>query len=329
MIELAIGVIVTALIFDFVNGFNDAANSVATVIGTRVLRPFQAVLLSAVANFAGPFIFGVAVATTIAKGILNPEDVTIYMIIGGLVGATSWAALCTYFGLPISVSHSLIGGLIGTGLAVLGPEKLLYDGLAKVGIGIITSPLGGLVIGFVFVTIIMTVFARHNPGKVDKTFGKLQLISSAWFALTHGANDGQKTMGIIVLVLLSEGILTEFEVPIWVILAASSAIAFGTFMGGYKVIKTLGMKVARLRPYQGFAAETGGGIVLAIFAALGVPASTTHAITGSIMGAGAAKRKLAVRWRVGRQIVFAWIITIPGGAAIAYVSTLIINSFVS
>ena len=328
MLEIAIGAIIVALIFDFVNGFNDAANSVATVIGTRVLKPLQAVLLSAAANFAGPFIFGVAVATTIAKGIINPEDVTIYMILGGLAGAISWASICTYFGIPISVSHSLIGGLIGTGLAAIGPEKLLFDGLFKVGIGIISSPIGGLAIGFVFAGIIATVFARHHPGKVNSVFGKLQLISSAWFALTHGANDGQKTMGIIVLVLLSEGILTEFEVPIWVILAAASAIALGTFAGGYKVIKTLGMRIARLRPYQGFSAETGGGIVLAIFATLGIPASTTHAITGSIMGSGAVRRKYAVRWKVGRQIVAAWLITIPGSAAIAYAATIIIHQFV-
>jgi len=328
MLEIAIGAIIAALIFDFVNGFNDAANSVATVIGTRVLKPLQAVLLSAVANFAGPFVFGVAVATTIAKGIINPEDVTIYMILGGLAGAISWASLCTYFGIPISVSHSLIGGLIGTGLAVVGPEKLLFDGLFKVGIGIISSPIGGLVIGFVFAGIITTVFAKHHPGKVNSIFGKLQLVSSAWFALAHGANDGQKTMGIIVLVLLSEGILSEFEVPIWVILAAASAIALGTFAGGYKVIKTLGMRIVRLRPYQGFSAETGGGIVLAIFATLGIPASTTHAITGSIMGAGSVRRKYAVRWKVGRQIVIAWLVTIPGSAAIAFMATKIIYLFV-
>jgi PiT family inorganic phosphate transporter len=328
MYELAIGAIIAALIFDFVNGFNDAANSVATVIGTRVLKPLQAVLLSAFANFAGPFVFGVAVATTISKGILNPEDVTIYMIIAGLIGAISWASLCTHFGLPISVSHSLIGGLIGTALAAVGPEKLLSDGLMKVGIGIIASPFGGLVIGFLFAGAIITFFARHHPRKVNNTFGRLQLISSAWFALTHGANDGQKTMGIIVLVLLTEGILTEFEVPIWVILAAASSIALGTFIGGYKVIKTLGMRITRLKPYQGFAAETAGGIILAIFATLGIPASTTHAITGSIMGSGAVRRKWAVRWKVGRQIVFAWLITIPGSAVIAYLSTVVIHLFV-
>jgi inorganic phosphate transporter, PiT family len=325
MYELAIGAIVAALVFDFVNGWNDAANSVATVIGTRVLKPIHAVLLSAAANFVGPFVFGVAVATTIAKGILNPEDVTTYMIIGALIGAISWTSICTYFGIPISVSHSLIGGLIGTGLAVVGFERLLFDGLFKVLIGIITSPLGGMALGIILTTIIITIFARRRPGPVNRTFGKLQLVSSAWFALTHGANDGQKTMGIIVLVLMSEGLISTFEVPIWVILVAASAIALGTFIGGFKVIKTLGLKIARLRPYQGFAAETGGGVVLAIFATLRIPASTTHAITGSIMGSGATRRKHAVRWKVGRQIVAAWLITIPGSAAIAYGATLAVN----
>jgi PiT family inorganic phosphate transporter len=285
-------------------------------------------LLSAVANFVGPFVFGVAIAATIAKGILNPEDVTIFMIIGGLVGAISWTSLCTYLGLPISVSHSLIGGLIGTGLATVGYERLLFDGLYKVLIGIVASPIGGIIIGMLFTMLIITILAKKRPGPVNKTFGRLQLISSAWFALTHGANDGQKTMGIIVLVLMSEGIISSFEVPIWVILTAASAIAAGTFVGGFKVIKTLGMRIARLRPYQGFAAETGGGIILAVFSSFGIPASTTHAITGSIMGAGAARRKHAVRWKIGRQIVAAWLVTIPGSAAIAFAATIIINRIV-
>lgn len=329
MYELAIIGIAAALIFDFVNGFNDAANSVATVIGTRVMKPIHAVLLSAVANFAGPFIFGVAVAMTISKGIINPDDVTIYMILGGLSAAITWGAVCTYFGLPISNSHSLIGGLIGAGIAGVGIENLILDGLTKTLTGIIVSPLGGMAIGFLFAGIIIVVFASKPPQKVNYSFGKLQLISSAWFALTHGANDGQKVMGIIVLILFSEGLITDVSnVPVWVILAAASAIALGTFFGGYKVIKTLGMKIARLRPYQGFAAETGGGIVLAIFAFLGIPASTTHAITGSIMGAGAVRRRRAVRWGVGKRIVFAWLITIPGAAAIAYVVTMIIQYLV-
>jgi len=328
MIEVAIGAIIVALIFDFVNGFNDSANSVATVIGTRVLKPLQAVALSACANFVGPFIFGVAVATTIAKGIVNPDDITVYMIIGGLAGAISWSTLCTYFGLPISNSHSLIGGIMGAGIAGLGFEYLVYDGLTKVFAGIIIAPTGGIIFGFLLTGLIITIFARHKPAIVNKTFGRLQIISSAWFALTHGANDGQKTMGIIVLILFSAELIPELEMPIWVIFAAATAMGLGTFFGGYKVIKTLGVRVTRLKPYQGFAAETGGGLMLAIFSTLGIPASTTHAITGNIMGAGAARRKRSVRWGVGRQIVFAWLITIPGAAGFGIAFTYIIHLFV-
>lgn len=328
MIEVAIGAIIVALIFDFVNGFNDSANSVATVIGTRVLKPLQAVALSACANFVGPFIFGVAVATTIAKGIVNPDDITVYMIIGGLAGAISWSTLCTYFGLPISNSHSLIGGIMGAGIAGLGFEQLVYGGLTKVFAGIIIAPTGGIIFGFLLTGLIITIFARYKPAIVNKTFGRLQIISSAWFALTHGANDGQKTMGIIVLILFSAELIPELEMPLWVIFAAATAMGLGTFFGGYKVIKTLGVRVTRLRPYQGFAAETGGGLMLAIFSTFGIPASTTHAITGNIMGAGAARRKRSVRWGVGRQIVFAWLITIPGAAGLGIAFTYIIHLFV-
>ena len=328
MLELAIGAIIVALIFDFVNGFNDSANSVATVIGTRVLKPLHAVTLSAAANFIGPFIFGVAVATTIAKGIVSFDDITIYMIIGGLAGAITWSTICTYFGLPISNSHSLVGGIMGAGIAGLGFEKLVYGGLTKVFAGIVIAPIGGLIFGLLLTGLIITVFASRRPSIVNKTFGRLQIISSGWFALTHGANDGQKTMGIIVLILVSTGFMDEFEMPLWVIFAAAGAMGLGTFFGGYKVIKTLGVKVARLRPYQGFAAETGGGLMLAIFATLGIPASTTHAITGTIMGSAAARRKRAVRWKVGRQIVFAWVITSPGAAGMAIGFTYLIHLFV-
>lgn len=328
MLELAIVAIGIALIFDFVNGFNDSANSVATVIGTRVLTPLQAVSLSAAANFVGPFVFGVAVATTIAKGIVSPDDITVYMIIGGLAGAITWSTICTVLGLPISNSHALIGGIIGAGIIGLGFEKLVLDGLTKVLAGIVIAPIGGLIFGLLITTLIITIFATRRPAQVNKTFGKLQIISSAWFALTHGANDGQKTMGIIVLILFAAGIIPELEMPLWVIFAAATAIGLGTFFGGYKVIKTLGMRVTRLKPYQGFAAETGGGVMLAIFATLGIPASTTHVITGNIMGAGAARRKFAVRWKVGRQIVFAWLITIPGAAGFAIAFTYIIHLFV-
>ena len=328
MIEIAIAAIIIALIFDFVNGFNDSANSVATVIGTRVLRPLHAVALSAAANFVGPFVFGVAVATTIAKGIVSPDEITVYMIIGGLAGAIAWSSLCTYFGLPISNSHSLIGGIMGAGIIGLGFEQLVYGGLTKVFAGIIIAPIGGIIFGMILVGIIITVFAKRKPAVVNRTFGRLQIISSAWFALTHGANDGQKTMGIIVLILFSADLISEIHMPLWVIFAAASAMGLGTFFGGYKVIKTLGLRVTRLKPYQGFAAETGGGIMLAVFAILGIPASTTHAITGTIMGAGAARRIRAVRWKVSRQIIFSWVITIPGAAGLAIAFTYIIHLFV-
>ena len=328
MLELAIVAIGIALIFDFVNGFNDSANSVATVIGTRVLTPLQAVSLSAAANFVGPFVFGVAVATTIAKGIVSPDDITVYMIIGGLAGAIIWSTICTVLGLPISNSHALIGGIMGAGIIGLGFEKLVLDGLTKVLAGIVIAPAGGLIFGLLITTLIITIFARRRPAQVNNTFGKLQIISSAWFALTHGANDGQKTMGIIVLILFAAGIIPELEMPLWVIFAAATAIGLGTFFGGYKVIRTLGLKVTRLKPYQGFAAETGGGVMLAIFATLGIPVSTTHAITGSIIGSGAARRKFAVRWKVGRQIVFSWIITIPGSAGLGIGFTYLIHLFV-
>jgi len=328
MLEIAIAAIIIALIFDFVNGFNDSANSVATVIGTRVLRPLQAVALSAAANFAGPFIFGVAVATTIAKGIVSPDEITVYMIIGGLAGAIAWSSLCTYFGLPISNSHSLIGGIMGAGIAGLGFEQLVFGGLTKVFAGIIIAPIGGMIFGIALAGAIIVFLANRRPAIVNRTFGRLQIISSAWFALTHGANDGQKTMGIIVLILFSADLISEIHMPLWVIFAAASAMGLGTFFGGYKVIKTLGLKITRLKPYQGFAAQTGGGVMLAIFAILGIPASTTHAITGSVMGAGAARRIRAVRWRVSRQIIFSWVITIPGAAGLAIAFTYIIHLFV-
>ena len=328
MIEIAIAAIIIALIFDFVNGFNDSANSVATVIGTRVLKPLHAVALSAVANFVGPFVFGVAVATTIAKGIVSPDEITVYMIIGGLAGAIAWSSLCTYFGLPISNSHSLIGGIMGAGIIGLGFEQLVYGGLTKVFAGIIIAPIGGIIFGMVLAGIIIAVFARRRPAVVNRTFGRLSIISSAWLALTHGANDGQKTMGIIVLILFSADLISEIHMPLWVIFAAASAMGLGTFFGGYKVIKTLGLKITRLKPYQGFAAQTGGGVMLAIFAILGIPASTTHAITGSVMGAGAARRIRAVRWKVSRQIIFSWVITIPGAAGLAIAFTYIIHLFV-
>jgi PiT family inorganic phosphate transporter len=328
MYELAIGAILVALFFDFVNGFHDAANSIATIVGTRILRPLQAVTLAAVANFVGPFLFGVAVATTVGKGIINPDFVTIYIVIGALVGAIVWNLITWLLGLPSSSSHALIGGVLGAGIAGAGTHAVIFGGLEKVVIGIVVSPVVGLITAFLLATLLITIFAKKKPSTVNSVFGRLQLVSSTYFSLTHGANDGQKTMGIIALILLTEGIITSFEVPFYVIFIAALAIALGTFFGGWRIVKTMAVKITQLKPYQGFAAETGGASILAALAHFGIPASTTHAISGAIMGAGAVKRVSAVRWGIGKRIVWAWIITIPASAAVAYLSTLIIHVFV-
>ncbi|WP_042685351.1 inorganic phosphate transporter [Candidatus Nitrosotenuis chungbukensis] len=328
MYELAIAAIIAALFFDFINGFHDAANSIATVVGTRVLKPLQAVTLAAIANFIGPFLFGVAVATTIGKGIINPDFVTIHIIIGALSGAIAWNLITWYWGFPSSSSHALIGGIIGAGIAGAGTHAIIFGGLEKVVTGIIISPVVGLVGAFLLATIIITVFANKKPGKVNSAFGKLQLVSSTYFSLTHGANDGQKTMGIIALILLTEGVITEFAVPFYVILMAALAISLGTFFGGWRIVKTMAVKITQLKPYQGFAAETGGATILAVLAHAGIPASTTHAISGAIMGAGAVRRMSAVRWGIGKRIMWAWIVTIPASAGVSYLTMLLIKLFV-
>jgi len=325
MFELAIFAILLALFFDFINGFHDAANSIATVIGTRVLKPIQAVSLAAAANFLGPFIFGVAVATTIGKGIINPDFVTMEIILGALVGAIVWDLITWFWGLPSSSSHALIGGVIGAGIAGAGTHAILFDGLTKVGMGIIISPVVGLIGAFLLASLLITVFAKRRPTQVNSIFGKLQLVSSAYFSLTHGANDGQKTMGIIALILLIEGVTTKFEISFYVILMAALAISLGTFFGGWRIVKTMAVRITQLKPYQGFAAETGGATVLASLALAGIPASTTHAISGAIMGAGAVRRVSAVRWGIGKRIVWAWIITIPASAVVAYAITILIK----
>mgnify|MGYP001164577427 FL=1 len=327
MYELAIGAIIAALFFDFINGFHDAANSIATVVGTRVLKPLQAVTLAAIANFVGPFLFGVAVATTIGKGIINPDFVTINIIIGALSGAIVWNLVTWWWGFPSSSSHALIGGIIGAGIAGAGTQAIIFGGLEKVATGIIISPVVGLVGAFLLATLIIRIFANKKPGPVNSVFGKLQLVSSTYFSLTHGANDGQKTMGIIALILLTQGVITKFDVPYYVIIMAALAISLGTFLGGWRIVKTMAVKITQLKPYQGFAAETSGATILAFLAQAGIPASTTHAISGAIMGAGAVKRISAVRWGIGKRIVWAWIITIPASAGVSYLAMLIIKLF--
>lgn len=325
---LVYGVIATALFFDFVNGFHDSANSIATVVGTRVLKPVQAVAMAAIANFVGPFIFGTAVATTVGKGIIQPEFSTVYVILAALIGAIIWDLITWYFGLPSSSSHALIGGLIGSGLIAGGSKAIVVIGVQKTLAFMVISPMLGFAIAFAFAVAIMYFLRKARPSKVNKGFGKLQIASSAFFSLTHGANDGQKTMGVITALLIAGGILQSksFIVPVPVILAAASAIALGTFFGGWRIVKTMAFRLTSLRPYQGFCAETGGGVVLTSMALFGIPVSTTHAISGAIMGVGATKRFSAVRWGIGRRIIYAWIITIPASAAIAALSLVMIKA---
>jgi inorganic phosphate transporter, PiT family len=325
MIGLAIGALLAALAFDFLNGFHDAANSIATIIGTRILKPLPAVGIAAFANFVGPFLFGVAVATTIGKGIIHPDFVTINIIIGALAGAIVWDIITWVLGLPTSSSHALVGGILGAGIAGAGFKAVILGGLQTVVTGIVVSPIAGLVISFLVALLIMKIFAKRKPSTVNSVFGRLQLVSSTYFSLTHGANDGQKTMGIIALILLTQGVITKFEIPSYVIIMAATAMSLGTFFGGWRIIKTMALKITNLKPYQGFSAETGAATLLATLAWAGIPASTTHAISGGIMGVGAVRRLSAVRWGVGKRIVWAWIITIPASASISFVITLIIN----
>lgn len=320
--------IAAALFFDFVNGFHDAANSIATVVGTRVLRPLQAVSIAAVANFAGPFVLGTAVAATVGKGIIQPEFSTVYVILAGLIGGIVWDLITWWFGLPSSSSHALIGGLVGSALIAGGLQGIIFSGIERILIFMVVSPSVGFAIAAAFTIAIMLAFRKSTSVKVNRVFGKLQVASSTFFSLTHGANDGQKTMGVITALLIAGGMLQAegFVVPLWVILAAAAAIAFGTFFGGWRIVKTMAFRLTNLKPYQGFAAETGGGVILTTMAWFGIPVSTTHAISGAIMGTGSTKRFSAVRWGLGKRIVYAWIITIPASASIAAATLLLMNA---
>lgn len=329
-IEIAVySAISAALFFDFVNGFHDSANSIATVVGTRVLRPLYAVTIAAVANFAGPFIFGTAVAATVGKGIIQPSFSTVDVIFAGLIGAIIWDLITWYFGLPSSSSHALIGGLIGSALLAGGTSALVFSGIEKTLSFIVVSPTLGFVCAFGIALLVMYFFRNHTASHVNRIFGRLQICSSIFFSLTHGANDGQKTMGVITALLIAGGMLDSrsFVVPIEVVLGAAFAIALGTFFGGWRIVKTMAFRLTNLRPFQGFCAETGGGVILTSMAWFGIPVSTTHAIAGGIMGVGATKRLSAVRWGVGRRIVYAWIITIPASAAVAALVSVIIKLF--
>jgi PiT family inorganic phosphate transporter len=316
MIFAVSGLILIALLFDYINGFHDAANSIATVVSTRVLSPGKAVIWAAFFNFVAAFTFGTAVARTVGSGMIDIEIVTFAVIFGGLTGAIVWDLITWYFGLPTSSSHALIGGYAGAAVAKAGFGAILLSGWTKTILFIFLSPIIGLVLGFGLMLAILWAFRWTPPSRVDRTFRRLQLVSAAFFSLNHGANDAQKTMGIITGVLFAAGYIQKFDVPFWVVLSAHAAIGLGTLAGGWRIIHTMGSKITKLQPVGGFAAETGAAISVLIATQTGVPVSTTHAITGSIVGVGATRRLSAVRWGVAGQIVWAWILTIPMAFAI-------------
>ena len=329
MSTLVIVIVGLAFLYDFINGMNDAANSVATVVATRVLSPFVAVLWAALFNFAAYFLFGLNVANTMGKGIIQPHVVEPWLVFSALLGASAWAYFCTHFGLPISVSHALIGGMVGPAWFAYGADSVVTSGLLNVVIFIFVSPIIGFILGYLLMILIKYILRRVKPANVDSWFRVLQLLSSALFSLGHGSNDAQKTMGIIAVLLFSTGYLgSEFYVPEWVAFSCYIAIALGTLTGGWKVIKTMGVNLTDLKPVHGFAAETAGAITLGMSAFMGIPVSTTHTISGSIMGVGVTRRVSAVRWKVAQNIIGAWILTIPMTMIISGLLYLLIRVFV-
>ena len=314
---LLIGLIATALLFDFMNGMNDAANSIATVVSTRVLSPRYAVIWAAFFNFVAFLVFGQHVAKTIGTGIVLPSIITDQVIFGALVGAICWQMFTWTAGIPSSSSHALIGGLVGAGVAHAGFRVIVWDGLGKTIAAIFLSPSIGCILALIFMALVAWASRRALPGRVDSIFRKAQLVSASLYSLGHGGNDAQKTMGVIAALLFSHGALKgDFYVPLWVILACQTAMALGTLGGGWRIVKTMGSRITRLSPYQGVCAETAGSMMLFLATSLGIPVSTTHTITGAIVGVGAAKRASAVRWNVAIDIVTAWFITIPAAATV-------------
>ncbi|HEV8592594.1 MAG TPA: inorganic phosphate transporter [Pyrinomonadaceae bacterium] len=314
---VTVGLILTALIFDFLNGFHDAANSIATVVSTRVLSPGQAVLWAAFFNFVAAFGFGVGVAKTIGTGMIDINAVDSKVIFAGLFGAIAWNIITWIFGLPTSSSHALIGGYAGSAVAKAGMGVIIASGWTKTLLFIVLSPVIGMILGVSLMTLTQWIFRGSKPSKIDKYFRKLQLISAALFSLGHGTNDAQKTMGIIAGVLFTAGYIKTFDIPFWVVLMAHAAIGLGTLSGGWRIVRTMGQKITALRPIGGFSAETAGAISIIGAAWGGIPVSTTHTIAGAIVGVGATRRVTAVKWGVTRRIIWAWIITIPAAAAIA------------
>lgn len=317
-LPLLVGLVFVALLFDFLNGLHDAANSIATIVSTRVLKPQFAVAWAAFFNFIAFLFFGVHVAETVGVGIIDASAVTSRVVFGALMGAIAWNVITWGLGIPSSSSHALVGGLLGAGCAKAGLSAVVWPGTIKTGAAIFLSPLVGFVLAVVFAVIVSWIFMRTTPYAVDSLFRSLQFVSASLYSLGHGGNDAQKTMGIIAVLLYSQGMLSgQFHVPFWVILTCQAAMGLGTLAGGWRIVKTMGSKITRLTPVQGFCAETGGAITLFMATYLGIPVSTTHTITGAIVGVGAARKVSAVRWNIAGNIVVAWIITIPASAAIA------------
>jgi PiT family inorganic phosphate transporter len=312
--------VLLALAFDFMNGFHDAANSIATVVSTGVLKPWQAVIWAAFFNVLAFAVFELHVAATVGKGIIDTAFVDHRLIFGALIGAISWNLITWYYGIPSSSSHALIGGMIGAALVKAGTTPLLMPGITKTAVFIIASPLLGMLLGSLIMLSVSWICFRQTPRRVDKWFRRLQLVSSAAYSLGHGGNDAQKTMGIIWLLLISSGMTTKDHLPLWVVASCFVAMGLGTMFGGWRIVKTMGQRITKLKPVGGFAAETGGAITLGIATLFGIPVSTTHTITGAIVGVGAAQRSSAVRWGVAGNIVIAWVLTIPASAGIAAIA---------
>ena len=327
-LPLLVALIIVALAFDFLNGLHDAANSIATIVSTRVLRPQYAVAWAAFFNFIAFLFFGLHVAETVGRGIVAAAVVDPRVIFGALMGAISWNLITWYYGIPSSSSHALIGGLIGAGLAKAGVSAIVWSGVIKTTVAIVASPMTGFILALVLMLLASWLFVRFTPFGVDSTFRSLQFVSASFYSLGHGGNDAQKTMGIIAVLLYSQGYLEGgFHVPFWVVITCQAMMGLGTLFGGWRIVKTMGSKITRLTPMQGFCAETGGSITLFTATWLGIPVSTTHTITGCIIGVGAAKRMSAVRWSVATNIVYAWIITIPASGLIAAATYFAIGLF--
>ncbi|SCB59831.1 inorganic phosphate transporter, PiT family [Rhizobium aethiopicum] len=318
---LLVGLIGVALLFDFLNGLHDAANSIATIVSTRVLRPQYAVFWAAFFNFIAFLFFGLHVAETLGTGIIDPAIVTPQVIFAALIGAIVWNVVTWLFGIPSSSSHALVGGLVGAGLAKTGLSSIVWSGLLKTAGAIVMSPMIGFLLALLLVLAVTWTFIRQTPFAVDRSFRFLQFVSASLYSLGHGGNDAQKTMGIIAVLLYSQGYLGDsFHVPFWVVITCQAAMALGTLFGGWRIVHTMGSKITRLNPMQGFCAETGGALTLFGATWLGIPVSTTHTITGAIIGVGAARRLSAVRWGLAGNIVIAWVITLPAAAMISAIS---------